>query len=850
MQGAILKMGLTLTIPSRHARAGTPVSCGIPFPKGSLSGALSLLDGQSRPVPVQTRVLDRWPDGSTRWLLLDWQLSSDGPADYRLEAGEPKPHPSPVKVRAEGAVLEIDTGAARFRLAANGPFPFAGTGRDGKPLLEAAGCGLCLETEAGAAGEVRLARVWLDEEGPLRCKACAEGEVMAGGKSLLALSAEFDFFAGSSRARVGITLRNPRAASHPGGTWDLGDPGSVLLRDVSLALALPGTGTVAIRCSPEVGQPLAPVAGPMELYQDSSGGENWRSSNHLDRRRRVPCQFRGYRLRSGGEERTGLRASPLVELQTADIRLAVALPSFWQNYPKAVEAEGRTLTVRLFPKQSDGGHELQGGEQKTHVLWFSFSPDEPLDWCREAPEPPRASPEWYAASGAVPHLAPRGWVPGEGYERLIESAIEGPDRFVQKREVIDEYGWRHFGEIYGDHEAVYHKGPTPLVSHYNNQYDAVMGFAIQFFRTGDARWWRQMDELAWHVLDIDVYHTDGDKPAYNRGLFWHTVHYVDADTATHRTYPRKGSKGGGPANEQNYATGLMLHHFLTGSRHSRETAVELARWVIDMDDGAKTVFRWLAGGRTGLASSSRTPDYHGPGRGSGNSLAALLDGHRLTGDDAFLDKAEEIILRVIHPADDVSARNLLDAENRWFYTMFLQALGKYLGHKAERGELDRMYGYARASLLHYARWMAESEYPYLDKPERLEYPTETWAAQDMRKSEVFWFAWLHAEGQERESFRDRARFFYEYSVRTLSGMPTRHLCRPVVLLLAHGFRQAWFEENQGARAPVAPTVLDFGRPERFVPQKARAIKRAKLLAVLLAGLGLLGLTWLAWSWMR
>ncbi|MGL4551779.1 MAG: hypothetical protein ACRC33_11380 [Gemmataceae bacterium] len=267
-------------------------------------------------------------------------------------------------------------------------------------------------------------------------------------------------------------------------------------------------------------------------------------------------------------------------------------------------------------------------------------------------------------------------------------------------------------------------------------------------------------------------------------------------------------------------------------------------------DGGRTVFRWLAGGPSGLASSSRTPDYHGPGRGSGNSLAALIDGHRMTGDPAFLAKAEELIRRVIHPADDVPARDLLDAENRWFYTMFLQSLGRYLDHKAEFGQLDRRYAYARACLLHYARWMADHEYPYLDKPHRLEYPTETWAAQDMRKCEVFWFAWLHADGAERERFRERARFFYRYSVEALTAMPTRHLCRPVVLLMAFGFRQAWFEGNPDARAPQpADDPADHGTPSRFVPQKAIAVARAKRLAALAAAAALLALgsaVWLFW----
>ena len=48
-----------------------------------------------------------------------------------------------------------------------------------------------------------------------------------------------------------------------------------------------------------------------------------------------------------------------------------------------------------------------------------------------------------------------------------------------------------------------------------------------------------MSELAAHVVDIDLYHTTQDKSAYNGGMFWHTYHYGDADTATHRTFPSR-----------------------------------------------------------------------------------------------------------------------------------------------------------------------------------------------------------------------------------------------------------------------------------------------------------------------
>ena len=72
---------------------------------------------------------------------------------------------------------------------------------------------------------------------------------------------------------------------------------------------------------------------------------------------------------------------------------------------------------------------------------------------------------------------------------------------------------------------------------------------MQFLRSGDPRWWPHCDELASHVVDIDIYHTTEDKAAYNNGLFWHTFHYIDAGKATHRTYPQgcRASHGGGPA---------------------------------------------------------------------------------------------------------------------------------------------------------------------------------------------------------------------------------------------------------------------------------------------------------------
>jgi hypothetical protein len=833
-----------LQVAAPAGRGPEPFTCGVPWPRGAApaGASLELVDERGQGVPLQSRVLDRWPDGSVRWALLDWQADAGASGAFRVgvAAGPARSGPGP-GVRAErlGDAVVVDTGLARFELAAGAAFPFRAVTVGGAPAVDAARTAFTAEDEQGRSYRPRVGSVEVEEAGPVRAAVrCRGGLVGEGGGALAELDVWLHFFAGSAVVRFELTIRNPRKADHPGGLWDLGNGGSVYLRDASLSVALPaGAGAVRGVCSAEPELPFAEVALPLELYQDSSGGENWRGSNHVNRRREVPNTFRGYRLRAGDSEQHGLRATPAVYVARGAGVLGVAVPWFWQNFPKAVEASADgTLVLRLFPRQYADVHEIQGGEQKTHTFSVLFGsggpPEAALGWCR-APGRARAHPAWYCSTGALPYLTPRADDPNQAYLDLVDAAVEGSDTFDHKREVIDEYGWRHFGDIYGDHEAVFHKGPTPLVSHYNNQYDPVAGFAYQYLRSGDVRWLRHMEELAAHVIDIDLYHTDDDKTAYNHGQFWHTYHYVDADTGTHRSYPRAAKVcGGGPANEQSYATGLLLHHFLTGSTAAREAVLALGRWVIDIDDGRKTVFRWLAGGHTGLASQSRTPDYHGPGRGPANAVGVLIDAHQLSGDGAFLAKAEQLIRRVIHPADDVAGRNLLDAENRWFYTMFLQTLGRYLDYKAERGDRDFSYAYARAGLLHYARWMAENEYPYLEKPEILEYPTETWAAQDMRKSEVFKYAARHAAGAEREAFLGRSEFFFRYATGALAGMKTRTLARPVVLLLSYGFMHAYFQQHPGVSSPPPDRAdHDFGRPGRFVPQKVRAVRRFKAAVV-------------------
>jgi hypothetical protein len=818
------------------ARRREPVTAGVACPRGWARPAdgWSLVDRSGREVAVQTAVLDWWADGSIRWLLVDFQadIGAERATRYDLwRLTEPRTANAEGRLRVQSlddGAIAIDTGKATFHVCARGAFPLTCADAEKGSLLDIERSGVFAEDASGHRYSLEIACAAMERVGPVRGVARLDGVLrrLGGDTTLVNVVTRLHFFAGCGVVRVELSVTNPRRARHPHGYWDLGDHGSVYLKDLSVLFGLVHEG--AVSCAAEASDRPASTDRPLEIYQDSSGGENWQSINHCNRRGQLPLRFRGYRLVAGSAEGRGLRATPLVSAGEGESQVTITMPHFWQNWPKALEVHDRAIALRLFPRQSSDVHELQGGERKTHVFVVCFGPDPttdtPLAWCL-SPLLARTEVATYAAAGVWTRLAAGTDTTRAEYDFLVDRAVEGPAAFAQKREIIDEFGWRHFGDIYADHEAVNQPG---LVSHYNNQYDAIAGFATRFCQTGDRRWWTEMNELAAHVADIDVYHCSRDRAAFNHGLFWHTSHYLPAHTATHRSHSRHMRvSGGGPAAEHNYTTGLMLHYFLTGSERSRQTVEHLAQWVLDMDDGAKSPFRWIDRGETGMASATASIEYHGPGRGAGNSINALLDAHRLTGQHSYLVKADRLVTRCISPSDDPDGLNLLDAERRWSYTVFLQVLGKYLEYRAEKGLVDALYSYARTALIRYAVWMARHEEPYLNHPERLEFPNETWAAQDIRKAAVFEFAACHERDEaQRELFQQRACEFVRYSVSTLLASPTSSLTRPIVLLLAYGFQR--------------PTVgrLDVSFPigwsqefrtEGFVPYKRRVLRRLVLL---------------------
>ena len=825
-----------------RSRENEPVRVGVPFPRGHVFDAseVAVLDQHARTVPHQCRVLASWPDQSAKWVLVDALVRVEARQRAVLWVRRKSPHASSaqgsdrheLKVAEDADSLIVDTGAARFHISRRGFGPLEAVLLGSNALLEVAGTKTLLRTADGTEYAPFVDSVRLEESGAVRASILAEGGFSCRGRrSPLLFKSRLIFFAGSACATLEFQMRNPQAARHPGGLWDLGDGGSCFFADLSIRL-YPREPFREAEWYAEIPNPAQRIDHRhFSLYQDSSGGANWDSPNHLDCANGLTVSYPGYQVKAGppGESKLigeGRRATPSVRVSTEAGWIAVTVEDFWQNFPKALRLEDGALSIGLFPSECAAGFELQGGEQKRHTLFLDFGLHgrEPAIPLMQAPLAPSLDPSWIEQCGAISSFAAVESDGDPSYAKYVDSIIEGPNSFFRKREVVDEYGWRNFGDLYADHEAVHYGGPKPMVSHYNNQYDFIYGSVVQFLRSGDSRWRRLMEDAARHTIDIDIYHTAEDRSAYNGGLFWHTDHYKDAATSSHRSYSRRNGGrgyGGGPSNENNYTSGLLHYHYLTGDPEAAEAVLELANWVIAMDDGSLNLLGLIDSGPTGLASKTVSADYHGPGRGAGNSINALMDAYRLCNDRKYMVKAEELIQRCIHPTDNIQALRLGEPEYRWSYLVFLQILGKYLELKLELGERDYCYHYARASLLHYAGWMLDNEVPYKDILHKVEIPTETWPAQDIRKCHVLYLASRYADPSARDKLKRLAAYFFERCIRDLLSFDTAYLTRPLVILCVYGFVHSFFQKQGDPPVLDAAHGYEFGQPRIFHPQRNR-----------------------------
>lgn len=621
------------------------------------------------------------------------------------------------------------------------------------------------------------------------------------GEKHVVIDAEYTVLLNCGCVHGTVSMTNPSPASHPHGKWDLGDPNSVYINEYGLQL------TGATQCAVDIKKRNFEITNndTMSVYQASSGHINWNSPVHANAENNVTHTLKGFEVVKN-EQRIdhGNQCNPVLKCGALSRNLYVQTKDFWQNFPSSITVSKDTVVMSLLGSRYADPIELQPGEQKSRE--FTIAPN-PCDKARVS-----FSPQWIKNTNVLPFFTD---TPSR-FHTLIQQGIDGDASFFEKRIAIDEFGWRHFGELYADHESVLNREKNLFVSHYNNQYDPVFGMLQQWLITGDAKWFELADDLARHVADIDIYHTQLDKPEYSGGLFWHTDHYVQAYTATHRTYSthqpsdvyEDHAGGGGPGGQHCYTNGLTLHYLLTGYGPSKKAVTTMANWIERYYEGDGT----LLGAALALRNRNipglkdiKTGQYP-LDRGTGNYVQALLDRFVLYDQLRDIELAGHVIQHTLSSSDDIAERRLDDVENTWFYTVMLQAVCRFIKVKAQLSHRDHYYQHAVNALKHYAMWMVKNEYAYLDKPDILEFPNQTWSGQDLRKLCVLNFAqsYLKQRMAAFERISELTTSIYHRLSQSDESTNTRVLC----LMMQNANYQGYTGESAPPVDNMAPCEKD------------------------------------------
>ena len=550
------------------------VTAGVPFAQGVVASVdgFKVVTRDGHQLPSDCEPTGYWPDGTVRWCMVRF-LSAGHTADNSgfmlVENSDLLDSAALLQVTDDATGIVLKDGNYEYRFANDNESFFPALTISGEPYWLSEDLGLTLVSDAVPLA-LQKATVKLIRSDTISAQVEVCGVVKRQNQPVLNARVRFEIVAGATLL-VNIELHNPRRAVHKDGFWDLGDDNSFFFDEFTFHTKRFSADTASIKAEHTLDAIAIAQYQSATLFQASSGGPNWDSPAHVNASAEVKNSFCGYQLSVDDEQIfEGKRAVPVLAThREGHPPLTLKVREFWQNCPKSLNVSNDKICIGLFPVEHNDQFELQGGERKQHQIALSFGDvKDELQWLDNniilAPDNTLIAKADVLGNPVADAFEP--------YDRLLESSLSDKAGFLTKRETQDEYGWRNFGDIVADHETLYHKGDDIFVSHYNNQYDPVYGFARQYLLTADQRWYQMMDELARHVMDIDIYRTVEDRAEYNHGLFWHTDHYLKAFTCTHRTYSRSqyaddhvGDKGGGPGPEHCYTAGLKIYYYLSGN---------------------------------------------------------------------------------------------------------------------------------------------------------------------------------------------------------------------------------------------------------------------------------------------
>ena len=647
---------LEVRVNGRLGRRTWPVTRGVPLPDGAIGdpGQLALFDAGGSSIPAQLRPLARWPDGSIKWVLLDFgaDVADRECSVYNLaeHSGGTAATDEAIEVTEADDTVRVCTGPLSFTVSrkAAGLFEQVQLGRRRggtfEPVVDLAGdtgaefWARIREGEAGGGTQRRIYgmgsecraslapdawSVEVEETGPLRTVLTCRGALEQfapmhhyTGYRPLQFVLRIHAYAGQPFVRLLYTVvfhLNPRETQ---------------VEELGLKLPMgAGEGFVGrVAARPEVAVDLGP-GGELLLAQQED--------NH-------------YRLfeTTGGARRVseGERTEGWLTRESDAGGLGVAMRHMAEQHPTALRAnagggidalvwhhpEGRLLSLARYSEEV-AWHEGEGvyadgtGTAKTSELFVTWFPpggsDTAVDDLRRLLSPPHAAvdPAHHArcevtggfapATGAFPHS-----------DRMLSGFVEWLDRQIQ---LGRWYGFFDFGDALVAWEEA--TGDWRFRGRWgwcNSEWDPRHGVWIEYLRTGDRRIFDLGEAMTRHSVDVDTCHWHGYRPYFVGGCFRHSVdHFGDEPCASHT-----------------FIDNWVDHYYLTGDLRTLQVLREAGAFLYN--------FHW-----------TEDPQFSFSLRSIANALRGLLYVFEVTGEERFLRRAEEVYAVIARGQNDDGSWN-------------------------------------------------------------------------------------------------------------------------------------------------------------------------------------------------
>ena len=623
----------------RNERKEEPCQICIPYPEGIFTEGMHLriTDGEQE-LPVQTRILSRYRDGSVRFLSARFTANLPGMQGKTLEATmtDAKTIPCPgIRLTQTEMGLSVDAGEGGPVLCLR----HDGTALidelwDGRVSYQAEQfSGPILRDGAGRKYLPRYGRWQVSEEGPLVTVLRCTGEMTdTAPEDAVENGEKFRF-----EAKLTIYYRKPWIDV----SFRLINATSAPLHAASLVFAVLESAeavydeSLGSDARQEKGDSVGEGSRAKGKVVEENGIYETTGTGLL---RKIEEKFAGMPLRlcaGSSNYRTNFTISGKASVErvvdTASLmseanehftevfygtffadrtgeKTGVCATVFQaqQNYPKAVKSDASGVYVMLVPENVEKVVFESGMSREQRFQLHFHGAEEPLEeidnrsLIYQMPDRPYLDPEVYRDAGAIQDI----YLPPEQMDPDVEIALinrcDGHSR---------SFGMLNFGDAPDMNYTRQGRGKGMLVWT-NNEYDFPHACALLYMRTGERRFLDYAAAAGSHWMDVDVCHYSRN-PLLTGGQWEHCRRHVldSCMVCSHQ-----------------WVEGLLDLYHLTGENRALETAIGIGENVLKLLE---------------------TPAYQVSGesnaRETGWALRSLTALYMETGDSRWLARAEWIV---------------------------------------------------------------------------------------------------------------------------------------------------------------------------------------------------------------